>query len=169
METLEQETLAPIIEQIRARGNNRLAAALETGSLRLVRDLANRLHLVSRLAAETLLAAPLAPDAYGEPWGTLEDKKWVPSLAAVVRIGTKKPFKRVVVSASAAQHFLYKKGVHKQGILERDSSLKPGDEAWVADPTGLPIGRARIAVPNTRSLDVLQPLDDLGWYLREGG
>lgn len=168
MEALETAKIQGILEEITRRGNPRIASSIARGERVLVLDKANRLHLLSQRAL-VLLKTEFVPDAFGEPWGTFENDKWTPSLAAMVRVGASKPFRRIVISDTAAQHFLYSKGVHKPGILERDPSLRVGDEAWVADPTGAVLGRAKILQPTPKLADALRPLDDLGWYLREGG
>ena len=168
MEPLDVATIRPILEEVELRGNKKLAKSLASGERLLVLDAANRLHLVSKTAV-SLLSKKMAPDAFGEPWGTLEEGKWTPSLAAMVRVGAATRYRRIVISESAAQHFLYSKGVHKPGILEKDPALKVGDDAWVTDRSGMVLGRAKILAPTDKLLDMLRPLDDLGWYLREGG
>jgi hypothetical protein len=168
MEPLDIITIRPILDEIELRGNKRLAASIAKGERVLVLDDANRLHLVSSEAVG-LLSQKTPPDAFGEPWGAWEDGKWTPSLAAMVRVGAATNYRRIVIADSAAQHFLYSKGVHKPGILQKDPALRVGDEAWVADKSGMVLGRAKILSPTEKLLDMLRPLDDLGWYLREGG
>lgn len=168
MQRLEAEAIAAIIDEVEKRGNGTLAAELTDGKRILVLDHANRLHLVTPKSLG-LAMHKMAPDAFGEPWGTFEDGNWTPSLAAMVRVGAATQYRRIVIADSAAQHFLYSKGVHKPGIVERDPNLRVGDEAWITDQSGAVLGRAKILQPTQKLLDTLRPLDDLGWYLREGG
>lgn len=168
MERLEPISIAAIIDEVEQRGNRTLAAELRDGRRVLVLDPANRLHLVTPKSLPFAWKS-MVPDAFGEPWGRWEEGKWTPSLAAMVRVGAATQYRRIVIADSAAQHFLYSKGVHKPGIVERDPNLRVGDEAWVTDRTGAVLGRAKILQPTQKLLDTLRPLDDLGWYLREGG
>lgn len=168
MQALDAVTILPIIDEVEKRGNRKLASELAKGKRVLVLDEGNGLHLVTPSSLPMAMNA-MTPDAYGEPWGTFEDGSWTPSLAAMVRVGATTQYRRIVIEDAAAQHFLYSKGVHKPGIVERDPGLRVGDEAWIADRTGAVLGRAKILQPTQKLLDTLRPLDDLGWYLREGG
>ncbi len=168
MQPLDAVTILPIIDEVEKRGNRKLSTELAKGKRILVLDEANGLHLVTPKSLPIAMNA-MTPDAYGEPWGTFADGKWTPSLAAMVRVGAATKYRRIVIEDAAAQHFLYSKGVHKPGIVERDPALRVGDEAWITDRTGAVLGRATILQPTQKLLDMLRPLDDLGWYLREGG
>ncbi|HEX9816983.1 MAG TPA: hypothetical protein VGB18_08385 [Candidatus Thermoplasmatota archaeon] len=168
MQRLDAVTARPVIDEVEKRGNRKLASELAKGSRILVLDDHNGLHLVTPKSLPLAMNA-MTPDAFGEPWGTFMDGIWTPSLAAMVRVGAATQYRRIVIEDAAAQHFLYSKGVHKPGIVERDPALRVGDEAWVTDKKHNVLGRAKILQPTQKLLDMLRPLDDLGWYLREGG
>ena len=167
MDPLTPDELEIIVNEVERRGNPSLARMIREGRKRLLRGTGSRLHLVEGRAVD--LIQGVTPDAAGEPWGTLDQGKWTPSLAAMVHVGAASPYRRVIVSDSAAQHFLYSKGIHRPGIVEKDRDLAPGDEVWVVDRAGIVLGRAKYVQAVPKNPEVLKPIDDLGWYLREGG
>lgn len=158
-----------IVETVRRRGNQALADDLRRGRFLLVRVGARGIRLAAGGLVNALEGLDPAPYSFGEPWGRLEGDQWSPSLAALVRIGARAREGRVTLSDPGVQFFLYHKDVHRDGIVDRDPKLRPGDTAWVADREGNVVGRGELVAPSARNPAALRPVEDLGWYLREGG
>lgn len=163
-----EPVIQTIVEEIRRRGNTPLADALDEGRLRLV--LEDEALWLQDPALHAFLAQHPEPPASsrGEPWGTMSKGRWRPSLAAMLRVGARMRWRRAVLEEAAVQPFLYGRPVLRRSLRELDRSVGPGDWVWACEPRGEVLGLAKVLPPG-RGDEALEPILDLGWYLREGG
>lgn len=166
---LGAEEGAIVVDEVRRHGNKALADAIQDGRFQLLASEEGSLRLVPRALAEFLRSNPAPePTTIGEPWGDMRRGVWKPSLAAVVRVGASTSSMRATLLEVAVQPFLYGRPALRRSVKQVDGSAKPGNIVWVVDPRGEILGLARVLGPG-RGDELLEPVVDLGWYLREGG
>lgn len=131
-----------------------------------------RIHLFLRSAEleADLAGSPVAPDVAGLPLGTIRRGVWRPSLAGAHWLGRSGTRRVVRLRTQAAQRFLYGRTIEREGIEAMPQEADRLEGALIViEPGGEVLGLGRLSPARERGRQQLEPIQDLGWYLREGG
>lgn len=159
-----------LVAAIDAWGDGLAAKVLAPGTTCLVRerDEGLALYLVADEAVDELLRLPWPPRHAGLPLGRLVDGAWRPSLEAAQRVPRGATGRFVQLAEDLVGRFLYGRGIAADGVSRFGQAAAPGTTVFVYAPNGDALGIGRV-VPDRADRRRLDPIIDLGWYLREGG
>lgn len=151
-------------------GKGLAARVLAPDAMCLVRERDDglALHLVAHEAAEELLRLPWPPRHAGLPLGRLVDEAWRPSLEAAQRVPRDATDRFVLLEEELVGRFVYGRGIAADGVRRFGRAATAGTTVFVYAPNGDALGIGRV-VPDRADRRRLDPIIDLGWYLREGG
>lgn len=162
--------LAEVREAFEAWGPRLAARLFPRGTTLLVRPSHDGLglFLASQRAADEAEGCPWPVEYAGLPLGHLIEGEWRPSLEAAQLVPPRAADRSVVVIEEVVGRFLYGRGIEAEGIRRASPEAETGDVVFVFAPNGDALGLGRL-VPDKRGRRRLDPIVDLGWYLREGG
>lgn len=163
----EADAVAAAID---AWGDGLTAAIRPADAVILVhdRDEGLGLHLVSTQVADEIPNLPWPSHAAGLPLGRLVDDAWRPSMEAAQRVPRNATDRYALLDDAVVGRFLYGRGVAADTIRRFGNAATAGRTVFVYAPNGDALGLGRV-VPDRHGRRRLDPIIDLGWYLREGG
>jgi ribosome biogenesis protein Nip4 len=105
----------------------------------------------------------------GLPMGDVRRGRWKPTLDAARLLARAGCRRRVRVASELVQPFLYGRRLDNPKLLGSTGEWSDGDTVLIEAPNGDMLGLAKLVIPHEVRVTRLEPVHDLGWYLREGG